>query len=141
MEAYVAVARLAQPTPGIAKKHASRMRQHNRYDRSRHATARMARNIYSRHMELEPAVRRGRQGSQPIPLDGSPRRPGFDPWTLIPVAADRLLSLTVKKYAPVAPKVAAWLEMNVPEGPTLFDFPVEASPPTADDRWSGTTDP
>jgi transposase-like protein len=31
----------------------------------------------------------------------------------------------VKKYAPVAPKLAAWLEENVPEGLTVFDFPVE----------------
>ncbi len=33
MEAYVADARLAQPEPGIAKKHARPTRQHNRYDR------------------------------------------------------------------------------------------------------------
>jgi putative transposase len=39
--------------------------------------------------------------------------------------ADRLLERMVKKYAPVAPKLAAWLEASVPEGLTVFDFPVE----------------
>jgi transposase-like protein len=39
--------------------------------------------------------------------------------------ADRLLERMVKKYAPVAPKLAAWLETNVSEGLTVFDFPVE----------------
>lgn len=41
------------------------------------------------------------------------------------VEAERLLELMVKKYAPVAPKLASWLEANVPEGLTVFDFPVE----------------
>lgn len=41
------------------------------------------------------------------------------------VEAQRLLEPMVKKYAPVAPKLAAWLEENVPEGLTVFDFPVE----------------
>ena len=41
------------------------------------------------------------------------------------VEADRLLGLTVSKYAPVAKKLAAWLEANVPEGLTVFDFPAE----------------
>jgi transposase-like protein len=41
------------------------------------------------------------------------------------VEAERLLGLMVKKYAPHAPKLAAWLEENVPEGLTVFDFPVE----------------
>jgi putative transposase len=39
--------------------------------------------------------------------------------------ADRLLAWMVKKYAPSAPKLAAWLEANVPEGLTVFDVPVE----------------
>ncbi len=39
--------------------------------------------------------------------------------------ADRLLGLMVKKYAAPAPKLAAWLEKNVPEGLTVFDFPLE----------------
>lgn len=39
--------------------------------------------------------------------------------------ADRLLELMVKKYAPVSKKLAAWLESAVPEGLTVFDFPVE----------------
>ncbi|MEX2309296.1 MAG: transposase [Pirellulales bacterium] len=41
------------------------------------------------------------------------------------VEAERLLDLMVKKYAPLAPKLAAWLEKNVPEGLTVFDFPIE----------------
>ena len=39
--------------------------------------------------------------------------------------ADRLLVVMVKKYAAPAPKLAAWLEKNVPEGLTVFDFPLE----------------
>jgi transposase-like protein len=39
--------------------------------------------------------------------------------------AERLLGLMVSKYAPMAPKLAAWLEANVPEGLTVFDFPAE----------------
>lgn len=39
--------------------------------------------------------------------------------------AERLLELMVKKYHPLAPKLARWLEENVPEGPTVFDVPVE----------------
>lgn len=39
--------------------------------------------------------------------------------------ADRLLGQMVSKYAPVSKKLAAWLEQNVPEGLTVFDFPVE----------------
>jgi transposase-like protein len=39
--------------------------------------------------------------------------------------ADRLLELMVSKHAPTAKKVAAWLERNVPEGLTVFDFPAE----------------
>jgi transposase-like protein len=39
--------------------------------------------------------------------------------------ADRSLGLMVKKYATSAPKLAAWLEANVPEGLTVFDFPLE----------------
>jgi len=39
--------------------------------------------------------------------------------------AERLLALMVAKYAPLAPKLATWLEHNVPEGLTVFDFPVE----------------
>jgi transposase-like protein len=38
--------------------------------------------------------------------------------------ADRLLDLMVQKYAQAAPRMAAWLEANVPEGLTVFDFPV-----------------
>ena len=39
--------------------------------------------------------------------------------------AERLLALMVKKYAPNSKKLAAWLETSVPEGLTVFDFPVE----------------
>jgi len=39
--------------------------------------------------------------------------------------AERLLGLMVSKYAPTAKKLAAWLERNVPEGLTVFDFPAE----------------
>ena len=39
--------------------------------------------------------------------------------------ADRLLGLMVKKYAAPRTKLAAWLEKNVPEGLTVFDFPLE----------------
>jgi putative transposase len=39
--------------------------------------------------------------------------------------AERLLGLMVSKHAPSAKKLAAWLEHNVPEGLTIFDFPAE----------------
>jgi len=39
--------------------------------------------------------------------------------------ADRLLGQMVSKHAKSAPKLAAWLEQNVPEGLTVFDFPAE----------------
>ena len=39
--------------------------------------------------------------------------------------ADRLLERMVKKYTATAPKLAAWLERSVPEGLTVFDFPLE----------------
>lgn len=39
--------------------------------------------------------------------------------------ADRLLALMVKKYAPISSKLSRWLEANVPQGLTVFDFPVE----------------
>jgi len=41
------------------------------------------------------------------------------------VEADRLLVMTVEKYQAAAPKLAAWLETNVPEGLTVFEFPAE----------------
>jgi putative transposase len=37
--------------------------------------------------------------------------------------ADRRLRLTVDKYLKSAPKLSAWLEANVPEGLTVFQFP------------------
>jgi putative transposase len=39
--------------------------------------------------------------------------------------ADRLLGQMLSKYAPVSKKLAAWLETNVPQGLTVFDFPRE----------------
>jgi len=41
------------------------------------------------------------------------------------VEAERLLGLMVSKHAPTAKKLAAWLEQNVPEGLTVFDFPAD----------------
>jgi putative transposase len=41
------------------------------------------------------------------------------------VEADRLLAMMVEKYQAAAPKLAAWLESNVPEGLTVFEFPAE----------------
>ena len=48
--------------------------------------------------------------------------------------ADRLLELMVRKYQTVAPKLAAWLEENVPEGLTVFDVPVDKRWQTAFER-------
>ena len=39
--------------------------------------------------------------------------------------ADRLLGLTVRKYEKAAPQLSQWLEDNVPDGLTVFDFPTE----------------
>jgi putative transposase len=39
--------------------------------------------------------------------------------------ADRLLDMMVRKYAEIDTKLAEWLEKNVPEGLTVFDFPAE----------------
>ena len=39
--------------------------------------------------------------------------------------AERLLKITVKKYEPGAAKLATWLEENIPQGLTVFDFPAE----------------
>ena len=39
--------------------------------------------------------------------------------------AERLLARMVDKYATSAPKLAAWLESNVPEGLTVFDLPAK----------------
>ncbi len=38
-------------------------------------------------------------------------------------AAETLLAQAVSKYAPTAPKLAAWLETNIPEGLTVFARP------------------
>ncbi len=39
--------------------------------------------------------------------------------------AERLLLLTTEKYRDKAPKLSEWLEGNIPEGFTVFDFPQE----------------
>lgn len=36
--------------------------------------------------------------------------------------ADRLLKLTVEKYAKSAPQLSAWMEINIPEGLAIFHF-------------------
>jgi putative transposase len=41
------------------------------------------------------------------------------------VEANRLLEMMVTKYQTTAPKLASWLESNVPEGLAVFDFPAE----------------
>lgn len=41
------------------------------------------------------------------------------------VEADRLLDQMVRKYAEIDSKLATWLEENIPEGLTVFDFPAE----------------
>jgi transposase-like protein len=41
------------------------------------------------------------------------------------IESERLLGLMVEKHAKAAPKLAAWLEENVPEGLTVFDFPAD----------------
>ena len=37
--------------------------------------------------------------------------------------ANRLLSLAVAHYSKTAPKLSEWMETNIPEGLTIFDFP------------------
>ena len=37
--------------------------------------------------------------------------------------AEELLKKTVVKYARLAPKLADWMEMNIPEGFNMFAFP------------------
>jgi transposase-like protein len=39
--------------------------------------------------------------------------------------AERLLSVTVKKYAESAPRLSRWMEENVPQGLTVMSFPIE----------------
>ncbi len=39
--------------------------------------------------------------------------------------AEMLLQATVQKYASLAPKLSAWMEKNLVEGFTVFDFPLE----------------
>ena len=40
-------------------------------------------------------------------------------------AADALLAQTVVKYATTAPKLADWMEVNIPEGLTVFTWPAK----------------
>jgi putative transposase len=39
--------------------------------------------------------------------------------------ADRLLKMGIAKYRTSAPKLSAWMEANLEEGLTIFDFPIE----------------
>ena len=39
--------------------------------------------------------------------------------------ADRLVQLTVKKYSSTAPRLAQWIETNIPQGLTVFALPQE----------------
>lgn len=39
--------------------------------------------------------------------------------------AERLLDITIKKYEPNTAKLANWMEENIPQGLTVFDFPAE----------------
>lgn len=39
------------------------------------------------------------------------------------VTAEAYLAKLVQKYEPTASRLAAWLEKNLPEGLTVFDFP------------------
>jgi transposase-like protein len=39
--------------------------------------------------------------------------------------AERLLERMVDKYAELAPKLSTWLEENIPQGLTVFDFPAK----------------
>lgn len=40
-------------------------------------------------------------------------------------AAERYLQIAIQKYAKSAPRLSAWLEENLAEGFTVFDFPIE----------------
>jgi len=40
-------------------------------------------------------------------------------------AAERYLQTAIQKYAKTAPRLSAWLEENLAEGFTVFDFPIE----------------
>jgi transposase-like protein len=39
--------------------------------------------------------------------------------------AELLLSRAVSKYVKTAPKLSAWMEENIPESLTIFDFPIQ----------------
>ena len=41
------------------------------------------------------------------------------------VEADRLLAVTVKKYAESAPRLSSWMEANVDQGLSVMSFPEE----------------
>ena len=42
-----------------------------------------------------------------------------------PETAQTYLNKAVKKYSTLAPKLADWMEVNIPEGFTVFAFPIE----------------
>ena len=39
--------------------------------------------------------------------------------------AEKYLQSSIQKYAEIAPKLSAWMEENLAEGFTVFDFPLE----------------
>lgn len=41
------------------------------------------------------------------------------------LTAERFLQTAIQKYAKTAPRLSAWMEENLPEGFTFFDFPLE----------------
>ncbi len=52
-----------------------------------------------------------------------------------------MLGETVERYRRVAPKLAEWMEENVPEGLMVFAFPEGALAIAADDEWTGAAEP
>jgi len=54
--------------------------------------------------------------------------------------ARRLLDITVKKYSATAPRLAAWMEDNIPEGSTVFTLAPSTEAMTID-PYAGTDQP
>jgi transposase-like protein len=66
-----------------------------------------------------------RKCAQRSPRIFAPSFPKGSPWDNAPdrATAESYLGRTVQKYAKRAAKLAAWLEINLPEGFTVFGFP------------------
>ena len=54
--------------------------------------------------------------------------------------AERQLEIAVKKYRATAPKLAEWLEANMPEGLAVFALPPVAPAAAADDQHAGAAE-